>query len=75
MDEPTERRASMPHFQVEGEFLARRGYWQAFAKGCDADDAEQARHWILSELGGCHHDPRRLIRVKSVVELRSPGGA
>ncbi len=65
-DRPT---ASMPHYTVTGTFLARRGFWQPFAKSCEASHADQAREWALSEIGGCHHVKRSLIRLTKVEEL------
>ncbi|MGA7923492.1 MAG: 50S ribosomal protein L18Ae [Thermoplasmata archaeon] len=62
---------SMPHYSVTGTFLARRGYWQPFTKTCEASHAEQAREWALSEIGGCHHVKRHLIRLTNVEELGS----
>ena len=59
----------MPHWAVTGEFLARRADWQRFTKVHDADSAEQAKEWALSEIGGCHGVKRRLIRVQSVTEV------
>jgi ribosomal protein L20A (L18A) len=59
----------MPHFKVEGSFYARRNYWQPFVKVHDADSADLARHWALSEIGGCHHVKRAQIRIDSVTEV------
>jgi len=59
----------MPHFKVEGTFYARRNYWQPFAKIHDADSADLAREWALSEIGGCHHVKRHQIRIDSVTEV------
>ena len=59
----------MPLWTVRGAFYARRGYWQPFAKTHEADDAETARHWALSEIGGCHHVKRHQIRIESVSEV------
>lgn len=56
----------MPVFVVKGSFYARRGDWQPFRKEHDADSPEQAREWALSEIGGCHHVKRTLIRIESV---------
>ncbi len=56
----------MPSWTVAGEFYARRNDWQAFAKVREAPTAEAAREWALSVIGGCHHVPRRLIRIRSV---------
>jgi ribosomal protein L20A (L18A) len=56
----------MPTFTVVGSFYARRGYWQAFTKRHDADSAETAREWALSEIGGCHRVKRHEIRIASV---------
>ena len=58
----------MPHFKVQGSFYARRDYWQPFTMRHDADSKENAIHWALSEIGGCHHVKRQLIRIESVVE-------
>ncbi|HXQ79266.1 MAG TPA: 50S ribosomal protein L18Ae [Thermoplasmata archaeon] len=59
----------MPAFKVQGSFYARRGYWQAFTKTHDAQSAEVAREWALSEIGGCHHVKRSQIRINSVGEV------
>jgi len=59
----------MPQFKVEGSFYARRGYWQPFTKVHDAETAELAREWALSEIGGCHHVKRHQIRIASVGEV------
>jgi len=59
----------MPHFRVQGTFYARRGYWQEFTKVHDAESAELAREWALSEIGGCHHVKRHQIRIASVAEV------
>ncbi|HXY46294.1 MAG TPA: 50S ribosomal protein L18Ae [Thermoplasmata archaeon] len=59
----------MPLWTVRGAFYARRGYWQPFTKTHEADDAETARHWALSEIGGCHHVKRHQIRIESVSEV------
>jgi ribosomal protein L20A (L18A) len=56
----------VPIWKVSGEFYARRNCWQAFSKVRDAATAEGAREWALSVIGGCHHVPRRLIRIGSV---------
>ena len=61
----------MPRFRVEGTFLARRGYWQPFAKEHDAPTPEVAREWAYSEIGGCHGVKRPLVRIASVVESPS----
>jgi ribosomal protein L20A (L18A) len=58
----------MPMYKVEGSFYARRGYWQPFTKEHEADTKENAVHWALSEIGGCHHVKRHLIRISSVTE-------
>ncbi len=58
----------MTVFIVQGTFYARRGYWQAFSKQHDADSAEIAREWALSEIGGCHGVKRSRIRVETVTE-------
>jgi len=58
----------MPTFTVTGTFYARRGYWQPFAKRHEADSANLAREWALSEIGGCHHVKRHEIRIESVAE-------
>jgi ribosomal protein L20A (L18A) len=58
----------MTHWEVRGSFLARRGDWQSFTKRHDADSADQAREWALSEIGGCHHVKRREIRIDEVIE-------
>lgn len=59
----------MPTFCVKGSFYARRDYWQAFSKQHDADTAETATHWAVSEIGGCHGVKRHLIRIESVLEV------
>ena len=59
----------MPAFKVQGSFYARRGYWQPFTKTHDAESAEVAREWALSEIGGCHHVKRHQIRINSVGEV------
>ena len=58
----------MTVFIVQGTFYARRGYWQAFSKQHDADSAEIAREWALSEIGGCHAVKRHQIRITSIGE-------
>lgn len=58
----------MPAFKVQGSFYARRGYWQSFTKIHDAQSAEIAREWALSEIGGCHHVKRHQIQIDSVAE-------
>ncbi|HEV2429348.1 MAG TPA: 50S ribosomal protein L18Ae [Thermoplasmata archaeon] len=60
---------SMPRWTVTGRFLARRDDWQRFEKACEAGSAEQAREWILSEIGGCHRVRRSLIRIESVAPI------
>jgi ribosomal protein L20A (L18A) len=57
---------SMPKFTVRGAFYARRGYWQTFTKEHEADSADAAREWTLSEIGGCHSLKRSGIRIDSV---------
>ena len=59
----------MPEFQVQGSFYARRGYWQTFTKTHEAQSADVAREWTLSEIGGCHHVKRSYIRINSVAEV------
>lgn len=59
---------TMPMYRVRGSFYARRGYWQPFTKLHDAENSESALHWALSEIGGCHHVKRNLIRIDSVGE-------
>ncbi|MCI4317505.1 MAG: 50S ribosomal protein L18a [Thermoplasmata archaeon] len=61
----------MSHWIVTGSFLARRADWQTFRKGCEAPNAGQAREWALSEIGGCHHVKRQLIRIASVTEAEA----
>jgi ribosomal protein L20A (L18A) len=58
----------MPLWTVAGKFYARRNYWQAFTMRHEADTKETATHWALSEIGGCHHVKRHLIRIESVTE-------
>ncbi|HEV2316790.1 MAG TPA: 50S ribosomal protein L18Ae [Thermoplasmata archaeon] len=53
-------------WKVTGAFLARRGYWQNFAKLLDAKDAAAARERAVSQIGGSHHVGRSLIRIDSV---------
>ena len=57
----------MGAFVVTGSFYARRGDWQPFRKRHEADSPEQAKEWALSEIGGCHHVKRHLIRIESVL--------
>jgi ribosomal protein L20A (L18A) len=59
----------MARWQVTGSFLARRDDWQSFTKVCEAPSAAQAREWALSEIGGCHHVKRGLIRLGAVTEV------
>ncbi|MCI4327329.1 MAG: hypothetical protein L3K16_06820 [Thermoplasmata archaeon] len=59
----------MANWQVSGTYLARRADWQTFTKVCEAASAEQAREWALSEIGGCHHVKRGLIRITSLAEV------
>jgi ribosomal protein L20A (L18A) len=59
----------MPKWTVSGTFYARRNFWQPFTMTHDADTKETALHWALSEIGGCHHVKRHLIRVASVTEV------
>ncbi|HXQ95073.1 MAG TPA: 50S ribosomal protein L18Ae [Thermoplasmata archaeon] len=59
----------MAYWQVSGTFLARRADWQAFTKVCEAPSADHAREWALSEIGGCHHVKRTLIRISSLTEV------
>ncbi len=58
----------MPTWEVAGQFYARRNNWQPFRKRCDAPNEAAAREWILSELGGCHHVKRALVRIAEVRE-------
>lgn len=58
----------MPSYVVVGQFYARRDDWQTFRKRHDADTPTQAQEWALSEIGGCHHVRRSLIRIESVSE-------
>jgi ribosomal protein L20A (L18A) len=58
----------MPIWTVAGSFYARRNYWQTFTMRHAADSKETALHWALSEIGGCHHVKRHLIRIDSVTE-------
>jgi ribosomal protein L20A (L18A) len=62
---PTE---AMPTFTVTGRFYARRNFWQPFTMRHEAESKEMALHWALSEIGGCHHVKRHLIRIESVTE-------
>ncbi|MGI0132346.1 MAG: 50S ribosomal protein L18Ae [Thermoplasmata archaeon] len=59
----------MTHWKVDGSFLARRADWQPFSKTCEAPNAEQAKEWAFSEIGGCHGVKRQLIRIVSVSEI------
>ncbi|MCL4308503.1 MAG: 50S ribosomal protein L18Ae [Candidatus Thermoplasmatota archaeon] len=61
----------MPIYEVTGRFLARRNDWQIFRKRHDATSPEEATEWALSEIGGCHHVARRLIRIESVAEAKA----
>ena len=61
-------RTTIPLYQVHGTFYARRGYWQPFTKEHEADTKENAVHWALSEIGGCHGVKRQLIRIDRVEE-------
>lgn len=58
----------MPRWVVTGAFAARRATWQPFAKHCEAPTSDQAREWVLSEIGGCHGVKRASIRIESVAE-------
>ncbi|HZY71400.1 MAG TPA: 50S ribosomal protein L18Ae [Thermoplasmata archaeon] len=58
----------MATFTIQGRYLARRGFYQTFRSSCEAPDAAHAREWALSEIGGCHHVPRRSIVIESVAE-------
>ena len=58
----------MPRWSVHGTFLARRATWRPFTKTCEAPSADQAKEWVLSEIGGCHGVRRSLIRIDSVTE-------
>jgi ribosomal protein L20A (L18A) len=58
----------MARWAVHGSFYARRDDWQSFTKHCEAPSADQAKEWVLSEIGGCHHVRRTLIRIESVTE-------
>lgn len=61
----------MGAFVVTGSFYARRGDWQPFRKRHEADSPEQAKEWALSEIGGCHHVKRHLIRIESVLPVEA----
>jgi ribosomal protein L20A (L18A) len=61
----------VPTWEVSGEFYARRNCWQAFSKVREAPSAEAAREWALSVIGGCHHVPRRLIRIGHVEQAQA----
>jgi len=61
----------MTLWTVRGAFYARRGYWQPFTKEHETDSGEMARHWALSEIGGCHHVKRQQIRIESVTEAKA----
>jgi ribosomal protein L20A (L18A) len=63
------RTAVMPSWEVSGRYLAARARWQSFAITVEAATAAQAREWILSEIGGCHHVRRSLIQVSQVQAL------
>jgi ribosomal protein L20A (L18A) len=58
----------MPEWNVEGTYLARRGFWQGFRKRLDAASAEAARETALSQIGGSHGVKRTLIRIEKVTE-------
>lgn len=57
----------MSSWTIHGTFYARRGYWQAFSKVCDAPSKEAAQEWALSEIGGCHHVKRHQVRIDDIV--------
>ncbi|HLM70947.1 MAG TPA: 50S ribosomal protein L18Ae [Thermoplasmata archaeon] len=59
----------MVQFKVQGSFYARRNYWQTFTKTHEAESAEVAREWALSEIGGCHHVKRSQVRISTVTEV------
>jgi ribosomal protein L20A (L18A) len=56
----------MPTFTIRGAFYARRGYWQPFEKRHDAASDAEAREWVLSEIGSCHHVRRPQIRIDAI---------
>jgi|HubBroStandDraft_1064217.scaffolds.fasta_scaffold01073_13 ribosomal protein L20A (L18A) len=56
----------MTTFTIRGAFYARRGYWQPFQKDHDATSDAEAREWVLSEIGSCHHVRRGQIRVDAI---------
>jgi ribosomal protein L20A (L18A) len=58
----------MPEWNVEGSYLARRGYWQVFRKRLEAASAEAAQERALSQLGGSHGVGRHLVKIESVTE-------
>ncbi len=62
----------MPTYAVRGSFYARRGYWQPFTKVCEASSPDRAKEWALSQIGGCHHIQRHLIRITEVAEGARP---
>ncbi len=53
---------------MTGAFWARRNYWQSFSKTCEAADADRAREWTFSQIGGCHRVKRGRIRIDTVAE-------
>ncbi len=61
----------MPRWSVHGSFLARRADWQTFTRRREASSADQAKEWVLSEIGGCHGVRRSLIRIDSVTEEKA----
>jgi ribosomal protein L20A (L18A) len=58
----------LPEWDVEGSYLARRGYWQVFRKRLEAVNAEAARERAVSQLGGSHGVGRHLVRIEKVTE-------
>lgn len=59
-------------WKIRGSFYARRGYWQTFTRECEAPSTLEAREWVLSEIGSCHHVKRHEIRID---ELSAASGA
>jgi ribosomal protein L20A (L18A) len=58
----------MPEWNVEGSYLARRGYWQVFRKRLAAASADAAQEIAVSQIGGSHRVGRQRIRIERVSE-------
>jgi ribosomal protein L20A (L18A) len=63
---------NVPTFTIRGAFYARRGYWQSFEKNHDASSDSEAREWVLSEIGSCHHVRRNQIRIDAIAPAQAP---